>query len=248
MNPSALASRDRKSLGIRPSDPIPDLVAVIEREAGVPVYLVGALGVSGVYLQHKGRPFIFVNSMDAPVRQRFTLAHEYGHHVLNHGIRVDSQIELQPQAAEEAAANAFAAEFLVPKSVLTDWWRHRAPIPVDLKSLILLAARFGVSAPVMCYRLAACRILSPETVATFTHAFERREHLGLNLDLLPDPLMDEIARNDLEVRIPQTAENVFLRALKRELLSQEQAASYLHRPSRRVTSDLAQLQAAVAAE
>ena len=70
-----------------------------------------------------GKNTIFVNHHHAPVRKRFTIAHEIGHHLLSpkEGIYVDKQIffrDGRSQQAindEEMAANAFAAELLMPK-------------------------------------------------------------------------------------------------------------------------------------
>jgi hypothetical protein len=60
---------------------------------------------------------IEINAGEAPVRQRFTVAHELGHHALGttHGLSRGST-----QRAIEREADAFAGELLVPGSMLRD--------------------------------------------------------------------------------------------------------------------------------
>jgi predicted secreted protein len=67
--------------------------------------------VAGIVL-HNGHP--------ASV-QRFTAAHEYGHHVLGHRASVDSEAEVYGSGnlpVQELAAQAFAADFLMPVPVI----------------------------------------------------------------------------------------------------------------------------------
>ena len=60
------------------------------------------------------QPFIFLNGAQAVQRQRFTLAHELGHHRLGHAAVVDGveQVEGGSDEPLEQQANAFAGEFL----------------------------------------------------------------------------------------------------------------------------------------
>lgn len=67
---------------------------------------VGGEEVAGIVL-HNGHPLSV---------QRFTAAHEYGHHVLGHRVSVDSEAEVYGRGdlpAQELAAQAFAADFLM---------------------------------------------------------------------------------------------------------------------------------------
>jgi len=69
-----------------------------------------------------GMPVIAVNSNRPLCRRRFSVAHELGHYVLGHNSLVFSEsggggmIKRDPR--QERAANAFAAEFLMPKKRL----------------------------------------------------------------------------------------------------------------------------------
>lgn len=66
---------------------------------------------------------ILVNSLEPDTRQRFTLAHELGHFVLNHqGVnhRSDnsSVYSNEQSRLNEIAANQFAAELIMPKELV----------------------------------------------------------------------------------------------------------------------------------
>src|SRR5262245_40122457 len=88
----ALAERAR--LGVGSSAPIAVLLGLVENVAAVPVVMerLGSCGIAGAYAVRRGTPFILLNSDSSLVRLRFTLAHEYGHHVLGHGLSVDREI------------------------------------------------------------------------------------------------------------------------------------------------------------
>lgn len=81
--------------------------------------------LSGMAFQKNGKKFIEVNASDHPVRQRFTLAHELGHHLLGHtdnGVwfrdTPNDFAESYYKPYEEVQANAFAADLLMPKDYL----------------------------------------------------------------------------------------------------------------------------------
>jgi uncharacterized protein DUF955 len=65
-------------------------------------------------------PLVVVNGRQPLVRQRFTLAHELGHHRMGHGYVVDDPAAIAGRARSraEVAANAFAAELLLPRAAV----------------------------------------------------------------------------------------------------------------------------------
>ena len=112
------AREARAALGLGPEDPFACVLTAIE-EAGVPVVVAALPGkVAGCCLKAGDRSLLFVNGHEYVGRQRFTLAHEYGHHVLGHeGMPPDSTdtvVALFARSSIEVQANAFAAEFLAP--------------------------------------------------------------------------------------------------------------------------------------
>lgn len=122
-------------------------------------------GMSGVLLREPNRKIIIVNAANAPVRQRFTVAHEIGHLLLHRGsmyldgrVRVNFRQGSSSMATdqEEIDANAFAAALLMP-----DAWTRSAfeaavrdsKIDSEDELAEILAARFNVSAKAMHFRL-----------------------------------------------------------------------------------------------
>jgi Zn-dependent peptidase ImmA (M78 family) len=96
---------------------------------------------------------IFVNKDEFPLRQTFTIAHELGHKLLHEewAKSVDYRILLREQTEDakrdprEREANTFAANLLVPRFMLDEYWPH-----LDVKALSRL---FAVSVPVIENRL-----------------------------------------------------------------------------------------------
>lgn len=105
-----------------PVDPI-----VVARGLGINVY-TKSLGpsVSGMIIKQRADdpPDIFLNDEHAPVRQRFTCAHELGHHFGNYtwrGERKKTYVHRRDSLSacgtdiEEMYANSFAAHLLMPE-------------------------------------------------------------------------------------------------------------------------------------
>lgn len=90
---------------------------------------------------------IYVKKTDADYRKRFTIAHEIGHAYLGHGDRYRNTVA-RVYSSEEADANAFAAELLMPTVAV------RVLIEIDnLSDPAELRELFNVSAESMRYRL-----------------------------------------------------------------------------------------------
>ncbi|MBC3186315.1 ImmA/IrrE family metallo-endopeptidase [Corynebacterium sp. zg-331] len=103
---------------------------IIARDLGINVYKAPmAAGISGYIIKRGAEyaPDIFINEQHAPVRQRFTVAHELGHYF--------QRKEMAPPACdkyalkraylascgtdeEEIFANGFAASLLMPRDVM----------------------------------------------------------------------------------------------------------------------------------
>lgn len=121
--------------------------------------------ISGLLVVKEDRGVIGINSDHAPVRQRFTLAHEIGHYVLhrqNLGLFIDkkySAVFRDSQSSKgkeriEIQANQFAAALLMPATLLEKQVNMEG---LDLGDDIVteeLAHEFGVSIQALGYRLA----------------------------------------------------------------------------------------------
>ena len=145
-------------VGVRgPSVPIGEIVA----RNGIEIRQ-GALGdVSGLIARGGRRTVIGINSAQPPVRQRFTLAHEFGHFMLHQGIRTHSdtsfrvrfrdRVSTEASDVDEIEANFFAASILMPRPFLDAVDASEAL--GDDERVSELALRFNVSGHAMSLRL-----------------------------------------------------------------------------------------------
>lgn len=141
-----------------PPIPIHDLVT----GCGVQVLEWDFQDIDGLVVEIQAGAVIWTNDSQAPTRQRFTLAHELGHHLLRHAdaFHVDLGGDLSPNATgghpgydwrAERAANEFAASLLMPASMV-----RRATATTT--NVAALASRFKVSPAAMGFRLTALQI------------------------------------------------------------------------------------------
>jgi len=132
-----------------PIDPVK-----IATAAGVAVYGRGGFddpdyAYSGYYRKVKGVPSIEYNVGEAPVRKRFTVAHELGHFALGHEDAPRDAGNFYASAdPRERQANRFAAELLMPASLVRHYYTSGIATTVEE-----LARTFGVSKDAMGYRL-----------------------------------------------------------------------------------------------
>ena len=158
------ARETRAQLGVPADEPLAELLALCEQRAALPVVCLDlGEGAAGAYVRRGTRAFAFVHGLQAAVRQRFTLAHELGHHRLGHGLSVDSPAALAggSHAPHEVQANAFAAELLVPRAAVIRWAQEQdGPLRVDLELVVRLAAAFGISAKAARVRLQTAALLT----------------------------------------------------------------------------------------
>ena len=111
------------------TNPPIDVEAIAEKLDFIVIpYDLGA-ETSAVLFIHEGTKAIGVNKNHAPVRRRFSVAHELGHFLSGHEdypekgegekLRVEGQSEMANQHEDvEREANAFAAELLMPEGML----------------------------------------------------------------------------------------------------------------------------------
>lgn len=151
------ADDERRRLGLG-NRPIVDIAATL-RAAGVKLVQrrLGRGGPDGMYIRRGDLGFILVNSDKYLPRQRFTAAHELGHHVLGHQAAVDEDVLDARGRAQEEEANTFAANFLVPRRALQERVRQASAITPDW--VYGLSVEYGVSYKTLVYRLHNCRLL-----------------------------------------------------------------------------------------
>ncbi|MGH7518855.1 MAG: ImmA/IrrE family metallo-endopeptidase [Gemmatimonadales bacterium] len=129
--------------------------------------------VSGVLVVEDRRGVIGISVTEAPVRQRFSVAHEIGHFILHRAqlsVFIDKQFFKPYYAAfrdarssagtekREREANAFAAALLMPAHLVRDAIADLRMDVADEDALDALASRFEVSRQAMSFRVAKLAI------------------------------------------------------------------------------------------
>lgn len=225
---AALAAR--RDAGLGEDGPLPDVLRLIEQEGGVLIFALplGRDNIAGLYERIRGVPFVLVNADHAPVRQRFTLAHEYGHHRLDHGARVDEHIDWNSRDPREREANEFAAALLMPEQAVSGWFSAHDQPDVDLETLVRLAAAFGVSAKAARVRLQRLkRLTSKARINALDAAIDVGEHSKLHDALGLGPYYDSVYANRGQARLPAPTEHKALTLLRHELLDPEVLARWM---------------------
>lgn len=146
-----------------------DLAGAVEQAFGVDV-AIKDLGpdFDGLAVSSDEVKLVLVATSQTPARQRFTLAHELGHLLAgdDQELHVDEDVYDQSRKRDptEVRANAFAAAFLMPESVL------RAAVGktgIDEASFASLGCELGVSPSALAYRLQSFRLIDAGTCDRF---------------------------------------------------------------------------------
>ena len=204
---AARSLRDHWGLG---HDPIPNLVELLE-EQGIKILAVDLTNIDGLTArvrrtQKSDVPVIVVNRKEWGERQRFTLAHELGHLVMDVSAKLD----------EEKAAHRFAGAFLMPAGAL---WakigKHRTSIGWD--ELFELKQIFGASVQAVTYR---CKDLGIFNVSLFRRLFDEFTRRGWRTPPYKEPYAKEGEK-------PKRFERLTFRALAEGAISEPKAAELL---------------------
>ncbi|MDA0161813.1 ImmA/IrrE family metallo-endopeptidase [Solirubrobacter ginsenosidimutans] len=140
-----------------------DLAAIAEAR-GVPIafHEFGQDAPDGMYVYDGEQSLIVANASKLPQRQRFTVAHELGHHEL-HRFRgpqqlVDLDVGSDRRAdgtkdLDEVAANSFAAHLLLPAGAIRQALGDVRNTDVKAVHIVDLVRRHRVSWEMVCFRL-----------------------------------------------------------------------------------------------
>jgi Zn-dependent peptidase ImmA (M78 family) len=158
------AAEAHDDLGIDPTTRI-DVFAAIDVELDL---FFKPIGAAGFYMPADlfGAPGIIVNSHHPLALQRYSGAHELGHHRFGHRPDIDLEAELvarpdrEQLSDEEKLAEAFASWFLAPPelvdAVLEQLGLER---PRTQRDAYQLALRLGTSYKATCYHLPSLKLL-----------------------------------------------------------------------------------------
>lgn len=204
---AAQSLREHWGLG---NDPIPNLIELLE-EQGIKVLAVDLTNIDGLtaHVRRSGHgivPVIVVNRQDWGERQRFTLAHELGHLVMDVANTVD----------EEKAAHRFAGAFLMPADALwAEIGKHRTSM--GWGELFELKQLFGTSVQAVTYR---SRELGIFREAMFRRLFNDFNHFGWRSPPYEEP-------HAMKGEEPKRFERLTFRALAEGAISEAKAAELL---------------------
>lgn len=240
------AREARADLGYGRDGPLPDLLEAVEEKGGAhAVVLDLPEGVAGAYIAKPDCPLIFVNGRQALSRQRFTLAHEFGHHRMGHSTVVDEQAAISGYLRDpnEVAANAFAAEFLMPRDAVAAWGKGRVAGAVTLEDVLSLAHEYGVSAQAARYAMETAKVLTDsKRCEQLDNEISEELHVELAARMGLPPLEDEMADAAGRLpRIPAALRNSALGDLLAGSLDVEGLALRLQRDPEEVRAMLVEL-------
>jgi Zn-dependent peptidase ImmA (M78 family) len=138
---------------------------------GVEVRFICAPSFEGLYSKEPG-PIILLGSERPSVRKVFTCAHEFGHHVFAHGIRVDKIFPLERSNDPiEFLADCFGGFLLMPKLAVLHAFSTRGWMPrkATAEQVYTVASQLGVGYSTLIHHMrgslgllsynAACRLL-----------------------------------------------------------------------------------------
>ena len=190
--------------------PIPNLVELIEGR-GIKVLAVDLATIDGLTARVRragadAAPVVVVNRKTGGERQRFTLAHELGHMVVQVAPRVDA----------EKAAHRFAGAFLMPAETLrAEVGAHRRSM--GWSELFGLKQLFGVSVQALAVR---CRELDIFDNVLFQRLYREFSRLGWRSPPYREP-------HATSCEEPRRFERLCLRALAEGAISEAKVAALL---------------------
>jgi len=124
--------------------------------------------LDGSYVALERAGVAVINGTNRSGRRRFTLTHEIGHHVFADSYSAEWVVESSSDARERLI-DAFAIHFLMPRSGVTKRWQELDGKTDPRGATLALAAEYGASWSAACAQLR-------------------------NLDLIDDPLREELAQ------------------------------------------------------
>ena len=210
-----LSEAERAALGLRIHwglglDPIPNLVEPLE-ERGIKVLAMDLPDIDGLTARvrrEKGAPasVVVVNRRDWGERQRFTVAQEIGHMVL----------DVSRKLNEEKAAHRFAGALLMPAETLrAEIGKHRSFM--GWRELFELKRVFGVSVQALTWR---CKDLGIFSNTLFRRLFDEFTRRGWRSPPYDEPYA-------MKGEKPRRFERLCYRALVEGAISVSKAAELL---------------------
>lgn len=147
-----IVARFRGFLGIEDDVPIDNLSKLLESRDVFISEINEDLPIDGACAVIDNLPLIVIKSQRTGDRQRFTLAHEIGHFLINSS---------NPDLNIEKAANKFASDLLLPKPLFDKYFNH--PKNISFEELKYYKSYFKVSISAIIHRLYDLNYISEST-------------------------------------------------------------------------------------
>lgn len=156
--------RNQWQLGL---NPVPHLIDLLEAKGILVITtpIVEGEKFDGLQASIADQPVIVVAEQWSGDRQRFTLAHELGHLLLNG--------RLSAELNEEQACNRFAGAFLLPASTLRNQLGAKRNM-LEVQELYLLKQEFGLSMAACLYRAKDLEIITPQIHQRLSIVFSKQ--------------------------------------------------------------------------
>ena len=200
------AARDLRAAWDLGTDPIENLTYLLE-DKGIKIGIIGGITkFDALFTEYAGHRVIVVKEDLPQARQRFSLAHELGHCLL----------EVEGDLKEENAMHRFAGEFLVPREKALfelDETRHK----FSIKELLILKEKYGFSMGAWLHRALDTGIISSEDYLAIRKFFVKKGWHRKEPD-------DDIAKREK----PALMEAMVLRAHAEGIISTSKAAELLN--------------------
>jgi Zn-dependent peptidase ImmA (M78 family) len=210
----AAAQRVRADWGLG-SDPIPNLSEFLEERGFKVISSNMPATIAGVTCFVKSNaskiPVIVTSEEITGERQRFTLAHELAHLLLDFGKSISAEVE--------KACDKFAGAFLMPERIL---WEGLGKVrkTVGIGELLALKAVLGVSVQALTFRAKDLGIINQYTYRSLYAEFAKRGWLK--------PPYNE--PNLLNLETTQRFKRLCLRALAEGIINKRKASELLNIP------------------
>ncbi|MGH2902817.1 MAG: ImmA/IrrE family metallo-endopeptidase [Solirubrobacteraceae bacterium] len=203
-----------------------DIWQLLERlEIPTALHEFGADGGDGLYLWEDGEPFIVVNASTRASRQRFTAAHELGHHEMHRFesgrlLITDEDIFRANNPPREVEANAFAAYLLAPDEAVRRAAGERRGEEITEDFVVELMADFGLSYEATTWRLLNSGVVDRaqrEALVSDARVEERLRRAGIDEETIFKP----------SAHLPRAHLNAALRLYEDHVVAPERLAELL---------------------
>jgi Zn-dependent peptidase ImmA (M78 family) len=225
---AARAAEERKRLALG-AEPIADVRSLVEQQ-GALVYSTSVPGgsLSGCFALVSGESWILVNTAQTVGRQRFTIAHEYCHSLVDR--KREFVICTSEKPPHEKYADAFAAAFLMPPESTLAFFSAALKSGVSPSGVVDYCYAFGVSFQAAAYRLADLSVLTTKRRDALLAESPRRLASAQGYDV-QDPaspffMADDECRPSIEA-FPKAYRSASIEAHEKGLISDAKLAELL---------------------